>query len=311
MTTTATTATGPSSRTTAGTSTETSTAPATITTTSGNTTGTTATQGATATQGTSGPDARCTGLRAARTRRTRAAIQTAALRLAAERGFDATTVEDVAAAAGVSRRTVFNYFPAKADMFIIGPRTPSQEEIETFVASRGDLLDDLAALLADTAPSTPEEVELFGHLKAVLHDSPELLPLLQSRIRLLESVVRAAIAQRLDAPLKDPHVVATTALAAAIVKGATSLWSSSLEDDDASAQPGDSPSTAPGSQPGAPGAGGPRRRPTSGHPPAQTVTASISIVTTALREVLGIPADTTSQSRPTTSHHTSVRKENA
>lgn len=281
----------------------------------------TTTQDTTSTPGTSTPDATltqapdpaaaCPGLRATRARRTRAAIQSAALRLASERGFDATTVEDVAAAAGVSRRTVFNYFPAKADMFIIGPRTPSQEEIETFVASRGDLLDDLAALLADTAPSTPEEVELFGHLKAVLHDSPELLPLLQSRIRLLESVVRAAIAQRLDAPLKDPHVVATTALAAAIVKGATSLWSSSLEDDDASAQPGDSPSTAPGSQPGAPGAGGPRRCPTSGHPPAQTVTASISIVTTALREVLGIPADATSQSRPTTSHHTSVRKENA
>lgn len=263
------------------------------------------------------PGATCSGLRAARARRTRAAIQTAALRLAAERGFEATTVEDVATAAGVSRRTVFNYFPAKADMFIIGPRTPSQEEVEAFVASRGDLLEDLAALLAHTAPATPEEVELFGHLKAVLHDSPELLPLLQSRIRLLESVVRAAIAQRLDAPLKDPHVVAATALAAAIVKGATSLWSSSLTDDDAATQSGHAPSAGLASAAG-PSASStsesgtsPRRCPTSGHPPAQTVTASICIVTTALREVLGLPVDASSQSRPATSHHSSVRKENA
>ena len=35
--------------------------------------------------------------------------------LADERGFDGFTMEDLADAAGVSRRTLFNYFPGKAD----------------------------------------------------------------------------------------------------------------------------------------------------------------------------------------------------
>jgi AcrR family transcriptional regulator len=43
-----------------------------------------------------------------------AAVQAAALQLVSQRGFDAVTVDDIAAAAGVSRRTFFNHFPTKA-----------------------------------------------------------------------------------------------------------------------------------------------------------------------------------------------------
>lgn len=45
-----------------------------------------------------------------------AAIEQAAFALFAARGFEATTVDDIAAAAGISRRTLFRYFPSKADI---------------------------------------------------------------------------------------------------------------------------------------------------------------------------------------------------
>jgi AcrR family transcriptional regulator len=56
------------------------------------------------------------GLRERKKRQTRAAIAAAAMRLFRERGFDAVTIADVARAADVSEKTIFNYFPAKEDL---------------------------------------------------------------------------------------------------------------------------------------------------------------------------------------------------
>lgn len=50
----------------------------------------------------------------------RSLLAQTAMQLFAERGFDETTVEEVAAAAGVSRRTLFNYFRTKEDLALSG-----------------------------------------------------------------------------------------------------------------------------------------------------------------------------------------------
>lgn len=56
------------------------------------------------------------GLRERKKQATRAAIHDAAMRLYGEQGFARTTVDQIAAAADVSRATVFTYFPTKEDI---------------------------------------------------------------------------------------------------------------------------------------------------------------------------------------------------
>lgn len=81
------------------------------------------------------------GLRERKKAETRKAIADAALALAVERGPAAVTVDDIAAAAGISARTVFNYFATKEDA-ILG----------VDAERRRDLLDRLDARPADESP---------------------------------------------------------------------------------------------------------------------------------------------------------------
>jgi AcrR family transcriptional regulator len=59
-------------------------------------------------------------LQARKQRFVRDAIWDAAIDLFAERGFDETTVDDIAQAAGVSRRSFFRYFASKSDLMAHG-----------------------------------------------------------------------------------------------------------------------------------------------------------------------------------------------
>jgi AcrR family transcriptional regulator len=58
------------------------------------------------------------GLRERKKAKTRLAIQEAAYRLIREQGYDATTVDQIAAAAEISPATFFRYFPTKEDALL-------------------------------------------------------------------------------------------------------------------------------------------------------------------------------------------------
>ncbi|GAB2959682.1 TetR/AcrR family transcriptional regulator [Nonomuraea fastidiosa] len=60
------------------------------------------------------------GLRERKKAETRQAVHEAALRLVVEHGLDAVTVESIADAANISRRTFSNYFSSKEDALLYG-----------------------------------------------------------------------------------------------------------------------------------------------------------------------------------------------
>jgi AcrR family transcriptional regulator len=85
------------------------------------------------------------GLRERKKARTRAAIQDAALRLYLEHGYEATTVEQIAAAAEVSPSTFFRYFPTKADTVLYDRLDPVL--MESFLRQPAEL-SPIAAIRA-------------------------------------------------------------------------------------------------------------------------------------------------------------------
>lgn len=92
-------------------------------------------------------------LRESKRQATRAAIEDRASALAAEKGFDNVTVDDICAEVGISKRTFFNYVDSK-ETAVLGdpPRVPTEEERAEFLATEHkDILSALCHLAFELA----------------------------------------------------------------------------------------------------------------------------------------------------------------
>lgn len=79
-----------------------------------------------------------TGLRERTRRAVRAELADIALRLFAEQGFDETTVDEIARAAGLTKRSFFRYFPAKEDAAFGGVDVTGEQVVDDLLARPGD-----------------------------------------------------------------------------------------------------------------------------------------------------------------------------
>ncbi|MFC3979815.1 MULTISPECIES: TetR family transcriptional regulator [Streptosporangium] len=75
------------------------------------------------------------GLRDRTRRAVRAELAARALELFTERGFDETTVDDIARAAGMSKRSFFRYFPTKEDA-LLGELEATAERVAQEISAR-------------------------------------------------------------------------------------------------------------------------------------------------------------------------------
>jgi AcrR family transcriptional regulator len=130
---------------------------------------------------------------------TRRALRTATLDLALERGLAAVPVEEVAARAGVSTRTFFNYFATKEDAVLLEIPGIGDEELARFADGRGvdGLWAELGELFATDAERAVCSTEDLPRLLRLYDRSPGLVPRQLGRFMRLETRLADAVVARL------------------------------------------------------------------------------------------------------------------
>jgi AcrR family transcriptional regulator len=168
------------------------------------------------------------GLRELKKERTRGQLATAACDLIIERGYEATTVEDIAAAVEVSPRTFFRYFPTKEEAIVeilrVGKLDPF---VLAFAARPADepLMTSLRAAARTLIDSTAAEPDTVVKLVRMLGAAPTLRARMAELRHSAQKELAVPIAHRLGVdPAVDgrPRMIAAVTLA--MVSAALEHW---------------------------------------------------------------------------------------
>ncbi|RPE40657.1 TetR family transcriptional regulator [Streptomyces sp. Ag109_O5-1] len=155
------------------------------------------------------------GLRERKKRQTRQYISDVATGLFVERGFDAVTVAEIADAADVSVNTVYNYFPAKEDLFF-DRSAGLVDRMARWVRGRNAGESAAAAVLRELR----EEVEAvsprvglmsgYAAFMRVIENAPALRSRLWAIGQEVQAKLEDALREDTGAPADDPmpHLIA-------------------------------------------------------------------------------------------------------
>lgn len=170
------------------------------------------------------------GLRERKKAITKDSIQQCALHLFRECGYDTTTIEQIAEAAGVSRRTFFRYFPTKEDVVLHDDY--DLRIVESFEAQPLELgpIEALRNAMKDTFTSMSESDLLAEQERNKLISSvPELRTQSLNKITQMMSWLTQAVAKRLG---RGPDDLTIRIFAGAIIGTilSTALYSAEKSD---------------------------------------------------------------------------------
>ena len=165
------------------------------------------------------------GLRARKKEQLRTTIQREALRLFTDRGYEATTVEEIAEAAGVSPATIYRYFTSKEDLVLTDEYDPIA--IQSLIERPADepIIESVRVVMAGTfAKYIDRDREMLLARHALLRRTPALQAAsFEEQERTLE-LFSLLIARHLRRPANDLDVrIACGALSGAL-KEAVGLW---------------------------------------------------------------------------------------
>ncbi|HEX2819952.1 MAG TPA: TetR family transcriptional regulator [Streptosporangiaceae bacterium] len=168
---------------------------------------------------------------------TRRVIRRIALELIAERGFARVTVEDIAAAADVSPRTFFNYFPSK-EAVLFGADPGRAEELRARLVHdlpghsalevlRAVLVERTRKLAAELAEVGTDPARWAAQMKVAQGD-PQLRSAQAAHMAQVESIFASALAERLGTdPDRDPYPMLLASAATGVLRATMSFWAAS------------------------------------------------------------------------------------
>ncbi|KUN79939.1 TetR/AcrR family transcriptional regulator [Streptomyces griseoruber] len=156
------------------------------------------------------------GLRERKKQRMYQAVSDIAVRMFLERGFDAVSVAEVAAAAEISKPTLFRYFPAKEDLVLHRIADHEREAarvveggraegVAPLAALRRHFLDGIAAGDPITGLNDHPAVRAFYDL---LYGTPSLVARLHAHLERSEAALAEALGGGLGARLAAGQIIA-------------------------------------------------------------------------------------------------------
>jgi AcrR family transcriptional regulator len=168
------------------------------------------------------------GARGRKRHATSALIERRALELMAERGFDSVTADDIAKAAGISRRTYFRYFPGGKEDVVLCDARRRMERMEEDLEARPPHEPPLVALrhaIMTLAVGYEDDRDLTALRGEILLSNPSLTTAFMAEVtRVNEDFVRT-VALRLAAdPSVDPRPGVIVAASLGAVQVAFAMW---------------------------------------------------------------------------------------
>lgn len=165
-----------------------------------------------------------TGLRERKKQQTRERLTQVALTLFLEKGFDATTLDEIAAAAGISRRSFFHYFASKEEVVFAWKDAFGDRLVAALAQRPGDEPMLLAAERALVESVGGYEREEALALSRLVKGTPALRAYDQIKYARMEAKLAEALAARAGSN-GDPLPARLVAMAAiGALRVASDLW---------------------------------------------------------------------------------------
>ncbi|OEV10603.1 TetR family transcriptional regulator [Streptomyces nanshensis] len=176
-----------------------------------------------------------TGLRERKKQHTRESLVRAAYELFVEKGYDATTVDEIVAAVDVSQRTFFRYFASKEEVAFslqalvteryleaVRSRPPGESPVELLRSTLDETWESIGEAIEEVVPLT-----LYMRMWQIIETTPALLAVQLRHAAGMEEQLAAEVARREGVdPDADPRPRVLVAAFSGVMRAAFRCWSS-------------------------------------------------------------------------------------